>query len=125
MVVRNGDAHLKNFGILYDDESRWFAPLFDVVTTTIYPYERDGVQVTDRTMALRLVSQGSRGYPLAEEFVTFGREHCEMSDPREKIAAITSAMHETLAVAPRDSRVPRSTLRAMKLEWEESVQRFS
>ncbi len=39
--------------------------------------------------------------------------------------AITSAMHETLAAAPKDSRVPRSTLRAMKLEWEESVQRFS
>ncbi len=37
-ALRNGDAHLKNFGILYDDvegEAR-LAPVYDVVTTSVY-----------------------------------------------------------------------------------------
>lgn len=38
VAVRNGDAHLKNFGVLYDD-SRGpvrLAPVYDIVTTTAY-----------------------------------------------------------------------------------------
>src|SRR5882724_2318673 len=37
-ALRNGDAHLKNFGIVYDDvlgEAR-LAPVYDIVTTSIY-----------------------------------------------------------------------------------------
>src|SRR5256885_10860409 len=37
-TLRNGDAHLKNFGIVYDDvlgEAR-LAPVYDLVTTAIY-----------------------------------------------------------------------------------------
>src|ERR1700732_2346102 len=37
-VLRNGDAHLKNFGIVYDDvrgEAR-LAPVYDLVTTSAY-----------------------------------------------------------------------------------------
>ncbi|PYX51103.1 MAG: type II toxin-antitoxin system HipA family toxin, partial [Acidobacteria bacterium] len=37
-ALRNGDAHLKNFGIVYDDmlgEAR-LAPAYDLVTTSIY-----------------------------------------------------------------------------------------
>lgn len=38
VVLRNGDAHLKNFGILYDapGEATRFAPTYDIVTTTAY-----------------------------------------------------------------------------------------
>jgi serine/threonine-protein kinase HipA len=37
MMLRNGDAHLKNFGILYDDVKRkWLAPVYDLVATTVY-----------------------------------------------------------------------------------------
>ncbi len=37
-MVRNGDAHLKNFGVLYDHPSApvHLAPVYDVVTTTAY-----------------------------------------------------------------------------------------
>jgi len=37
-MVRNGDAHLKNFGVLYDHPgaSVRLAPVYDVVTTTAY-----------------------------------------------------------------------------------------
>ena len=37
-ALRNGDAHLKNFGIVYDDvqgEAR-LAPVYDIVTTSVY-----------------------------------------------------------------------------------------
>lgn len=37
-AIRNGDAHLKNLGVVYDDvegEAR-LAPVFDLVTTTVY-----------------------------------------------------------------------------------------
>jgi serine/threonine-protein kinase HipA len=38
VMVRNGDAHLKNFGVLYDSPGQTvtFAPVYDVVTTTAY-----------------------------------------------------------------------------------------
>lgn len=38
VAVRNGDAHLKNFGVLYDDAKGpvRLAPVYDIVTTTAY-----------------------------------------------------------------------------------------
>jgi len=38
VMVRNGDAHLKNFGVLYGDPQAGvtLAPVYDVVTTTVY-----------------------------------------------------------------------------------------
>jgi serine/threonine-protein kinase HipA len=37
-MVRNGDAHLKNFGVLYDYPGALvrLAPVYDIVTTTAY-----------------------------------------------------------------------------------------
>jgi serine/threonine-protein kinase HipA len=37
-VLRNGDAHMKNFGLLYmEDLSRpWLAPVYDVLTTPVW-----------------------------------------------------------------------------------------
>ncbi|MBW6488242.1 MAG: HipA domain-containing protein [Sulfurimonas sp.] len=37
-LLKNGDAHLKNFGILYDKElkNNYFAPAYDIVNTIVY-----------------------------------------------------------------------------------------
>ncbi len=37
-AVQNGDAHLKNFGLLYQEPfgERWLAPTYDIVSTTPY-----------------------------------------------------------------------------------------
>src|SRR6202021_1506330 len=46
-ALRNGDAHLKNFGIVYDDaqgEAR-LAPVYDLVTTSVY-LPKDSMSVT-------------------------------------------------------------------------------
>ncbi len=124
VLVRNGDAHLKNFGVLYDDQTRWLAPLFDVVTTTIYAYERGGELVTDRTMALRLLGRSERRYPLPGELLSFGREHCGVAAPAERVSALADAMRSTLKAAKRDERIPRRLLKALTTEWEESLRHF-
>jgi serine/threonine-protein kinase HipA len=63
-ALRNGDAHLKNFGILYDDvlgEAR-LAPIYDLVTTAVY--------LPKDSMALTL--NGSTKWPTAKELQRLG-----------------------------------------------------
>jgi serine/threonine-protein kinase HipA len=63
-ALRNGDAHLKNFGIVYDDvqgEAR-LAPVYDLVTTSVY--------ITKDTLALTL--NGSTRWPTAKELRKLG-----------------------------------------------------
>ena len=83
IMMGNGDAHLKNFGVLYHGtaEGIRLAPMFDVATTRIYRYQRSpgGPELEDHTMALRLWSgkaRRSKGYPPAEELHCFGRDIC-------------------------------------------------
>lgn len=125
ILVRNGDGHLKNFGLLYDERKRWLAPIFDVVTTTLYAYERaDGVRVTDRTMALKLRGgrdERSREYPPPGELLRFGEEVCHVERPRKRVEPILDAMADVLRRASKDDRIPRKTFSAMKREWEASL----
>src|SRR5215469_9238085 len=63
-ALRNGDAHLKNFGIVYDDvqgEAR-LAPVYDLVTTAVYlPKDK---------MALTL--NGTTDWPRTKELQRLG-----------------------------------------------------
>lgn len=102
IMVRNGDAHLKNFGLLYRDPGAGevrLAPVFDVVTTTIYPYynQRTGGEQVDRTTALKLFSGAkTRHYPSREDLIRFGTLVCSVSHPEQIIDRIATAMSETL-----------------------------
>ena len=63
-ALRNGDAHLKNFGIVYDDvqgEAR-LAPVYDLVTTSVY--------LANDSMALTL--NGTTRWASAKELQRFG-----------------------------------------------------
>src|SRR5450432_1003168 len=63
-ALRNGDAHLKNFGIIYDDvlgEAR-LAPVYDLVTTAVY--------LPKDSMALTL--NGTTQWPSAREIRRLG-----------------------------------------------------
>ena len=63
-ALRNGDAHLKNFGILYDEVQgdAHLSPVYDLVTTAVYlPRDR---------MALTL--NGSAEWPTAKKLLEFG-----------------------------------------------------
>jgi serine/threonine-protein kinase HipA len=122
VMVRNGDAHLKNFGLLYDDPAHpWLSPLFDVVTTPIYRVERPGgFADVDRTMALKL-RRGKRGasraYPTTEELVAFGRECCAVREPMAVIERIAEGMRETLVAAARDERIGRELWQSLREQW--------
>ncbi len=119
LLLRNGDGHLKNFGVLYDRNVARLAPVYDVVTTTIYPYERsNGVRVTDRTMALKLRrGDNKRNYPLREELLAFGDEVCLVKNSAEIVDRIRDAMDEVVSNHLRDERMPAEMLDPLTEEW--------
>ena len=122
IMVRNGDAHLKNFGLLYDSaEHIGLAPMFDVVTTSIYKYRQSpgGPLLEDHTLALKLFSgkHQTKAYPTTEELVDFGRRVCGVAQPTRVLARIAQAMTRTMAEAKGDSRVPRELWTQMNEAW--------
>ncbi|VVE46612.1 phosphatidylinositol kinase [Pandoraea commovens] len=118
VMVRNGDAHLKNFGLIYDrpgGRAPSLAPLFDVVTTTVYSHfdPQSGRTLTDRTLALKLNKQ--RTYPDTKALMTFGRTVCGVAHPERVVERIETAMQATL-----DKHAPRidpELLGVMRREW--------
>lgn len=122
VMVRNGDAHLKNFGILYRSErDMWLAPMFDVVTTSIYRYQQyiGGPELEDRTLALKLIAgkHASKAYPTTEELLTFGLKVCNVGSPARVLHRIADAMQQTLSEAQSDERIPRDLLKRMTETW--------
>lgn len=119
VMVRNGDAHLKNFGLLYDHPasgmSPKLSPLYDVVTTSAYDLVSSpskGV-VVDRTMALKM--NGTRNYPTRKELLTFGQT-CFVKKPEQVIERIADAMHLTLE--QHNNRVEAQFFKRIKREWD-------
>jgi serine/threonine-protein kinase HipA len=75
-VLRNGDAHLKNFGVLYGDPSSadqdaTLAPVYDVVCTTMY--------IKNDQLALGM--GGTKAWPNRKILEKFGATACEMVRP--------------------------------------------
>jgi serine/threonine-protein kinase HipA len=88
-ALRNGDAHLKNFGIVYDDvqgEAR-LAPVYDLVTTSVY-LPKD---------SLALTLNGSTRWPAAKELRRLGetRGVGTPSKIRQILERITEAIQTT------------------------------
>jgi serine/threonine-protein kinase HipA len=125
IMVRNGDAHLKNFGVLYRSPVEvWLAPMFDVVTTTIYKYTQypGGPELEDHTLALKLFAgKHARAYPSTDQLLDFGRRICSVSHPRRTLEVIADAMRQTLIEARGDERVPRDFLATMEVAWENGL----
>ena len=93
VIVRNGDAHLKNFGLLYTDPSSddcRLSPLFDVVCTTMY-LPRD-------QMALKLAR--SKSWPDRKTLIQFGLQHCRVEYVGRILDRIVDAASE---YTPEDS----------------------
>jgi len=69
-LVQNGDAHLKNFGLIYDgiDDIR-LAPAYDVVSTTVY--------IKNDIQALNL--RGSKKWWSQEHLLKFGMQNCNLT----------------------------------------------
>lgn len=123
VMVRNGDAHLKNFGVLYRSEADVrLAPLYDVVTTAIYKYQRypGGPLLEDRTLALKLFAgrHETRAYPDAALLSEFGRTVCGVARPGAVLQAIAQGMHQALEAGAGDERVPAGLLDSLRAAWQ-------
>ena len=120
VMVRNGDAHLKNFGLLYEHPDAQqlpsLSPLYDVVTTTVYPHinPSTGVSLADRTMALNLNKE--KRYPSRKEIIQFGADICHVSKPQEVLERIGNGMSEAL-LAHREKIEPKF-FDLMSGEWD-------
>lgn len=69
-LVQNGDAHLKNFGLIYSDISNIkLAPAYDIVSTTAY--------IKNDIPALHLL--GSKKWWDKKYLLRFGIESCDLS----------------------------------------------
>src|SRR6202034_951129 len=117
-ALRNGDAHLKNFGIVYDDvldEAR-LAPVYDLVTTAAY-MPRD-------SMALML--NGSTRWPAAKTLQHIGeaRASCPPARVRQIFAKIAAAITETAAEVRayiKDHPSFSAIGERMLTEWDQGV----
>ena len=88
-IIRNGDAHLKNFGVLYGDpvsaeHDARLAPVYDLVCTTMY-LPKD---------VLALGMRGSKAWPDGKTLERFGKEACEVRRPGKVVDEIISRAAE-------------------------------
>lgn len=127
VMVRNGDGHLKNYGVIYGADKRpRLSPMYDVVTTAIYRYARlsGGQDLEDKTLALKLFAgrNSSRVYPTTEELLRFGREVCGVERPGQIVRTIAQALAETLQSVTGDERIAGDLLAQIGSMWGHGLQ---
>lgn len=110
-AVENGDAHLKNFSMLYENAEGAvrLAPAYDIVSTTAYQ-PRD---------VLALTLNGSKAFPDRATLVAFGRTACGLStrDTTAALDAVASGVTAAIAELRRAGRSEKNfTSTARKLE---------
>ena len=90
--LKNGDAHLKNFGVLYENCAEEsvirLAPAYDIITTSVY--------IKNDSMALLL--GGSKAWPKYKMLVRFGRTACNLTEARcnELLQQVANGMQVTM-----------------------------
>jgi serine/threonine-protein kinase HipA len=117
-ALRNGDAHLKNFGIVYDDvqgEAR-LAPVYDLVTTSVY--------LPKDSMALTL--NGSTKWVSAKELQRLGETR--MGATPARVREILERVNGAIADTSKELRAYMKTHsefedigNRMLQEWEQGV----
>lgn len=91
-ILGNGDAHMKNFGVLYEQVTGavWMAPAYDIVCTKLY--------LPDDTLALELSGNKSL-FAARQGLLDFGHR-CAM--PKAKVNARLLSLAETTLQALDD-----------------------
>ncbi|WP_160109207.1 type II toxin-antitoxin system HipA family toxin [Pseudomonas izuensis] len=93
-IVGNGDAHLKNFGLLYSQPTQRdarLAPAYDIVNTTVY--------IPDDVLALDLAGNKSM-FASRQGVLEFART-CEIERPRERIQNLLAAVEVVIGRYPQ------------------------
>lgn len=99
-ILKNGDAHLKNFSVLYHDEyDVRLAPVYDVLDTSIYRVGTQGIfDAYDDTLALNLTNHGKKTYPSKNTLLDFAEKYCDLGreDASFMIDTIVQAKEQVL-----------------------------
>jgi serine/threonine-protein kinase HipA len=118
-VLRNGDAHLKNFALIYDQvlAGARLAPVYDIVTTTVY--------LPSDSMALTL--NGTTRWPTAKKLEALGTIRCGLTPKRTKeifelIAQAVSKTADDVRMYASEHESFRKIGQAMVREWARGVQ---
>lgn len=94
MAIRNGDAHLKNFGLLYTDRTDVrLCPVYDMVSMSVYaPVAANGDALDEPAMSL----DGVRRWP-TDKTLKYLSARCMMSPAKQQRVrdTLTTAMVET------------------------------
>jgi len=117
-AIRNGDAHLKNFAVIYDDVTAApkLAPVYDLVTTVAYNQKDQ--------MALTL--DASPHWPTRKKLEKLGAMRCGLSNKKMKEifestqAGISSALEEMHAYA-NDHPAFTSVAERMSNAWTDGM----
>lgn len=80
-LLKNGDAHLKNFSLIYGDENNIrLAPAYDILDTSIYAIQaKHGKVIYDNNLALNLITGSGRSYPTELQLITFAEKYCQIN----------------------------------------------
>ena len=89
-LLKNGDAHLKNFGMLYsaDKSKRFLAPAYDVINTVIYlPKDKPALNLFGRKL-----------WYSKDKLIEFGIQNCLLTQKEAKsiIESATQAVQKTI-----------------------------
>jgi serine/threonine-protein kinase HipA len=120
--LKNGDAHLKNFGVLYEDCATQslvrLAPTYDIITTSVY--------IRSDSMALLL--GGSKAWPKYKMLVRFGRTACNLTEGRshELLQQVVQGMQSAMAEMVKHCQSHEAFAEvgaAMIEQWQAGLQR--
>lgn len=92
-IVGNGDAHLKNFGLLYSDPTQRdarLAPAYDIVNTTAY--------IPEDVLALDLL--GNKSLFASRQGLLEFANTCDVDQPQARILRLLAAQEAVLARFP-------------------------
>jgi serine/threonine-protein kinase HipA len=114
-LIRNGDAHLKNFGVLYGDpgsagRDARIAPVYDLISSTVYI----------RNDVLALSMGGSKAWPGRRVLERFGKDACELQRPARIIDEVIER-----AMAYRHEDLESPMWKKVRGEMETGAQQLS
>lgn len=115
-ILRDGDAHRKNFGVLYSDsENAALSPAYDIVCTKAY--------IEDDEMALEM--NGTKEWPDREGLIEFARRCCLMNrakamDSLDRICSAVDKVIRSRMAEDLPGTAPK-TIERMRLLWEASL----
>lgn len=119
MIVQNGDAHRKNFGVTYDTPNNVrLAPAYDIINTTTYnPYDQPALSLC-----------GSTKWPNRKKLTLFGTNQCllslqETNEAIDQVAESIATTRENVsdAIKSHPNKTGANTLKNMLSAWEDGL----